>query len=430
MSEVLQIARDLIRFDTSNYDRDDDVVETPAAQYAMDLFAEVGLHPEWYEPIAGHPSVILRIPGEDRTRPGLLIHGHLDVVPAVAGDWSVDPFGAEIIDGMLYGRGAVDMKNMCAMIIALVRNMAREGWQPPRDIVVGLLADEETGGKRGAHQLVNNRPEWFAGVSHAISEVGGYNTYVNGRRVYLLQTAEKGISWYKITATGRAGHGSQINEDNAVTKLAQALAAIGNEPWPIHLSPTVRTLLTGVAELSGIPFADNDPEIINTLIDALGPAKRYVGATTKSSAQLTQIQGGYSTNVIPGQAWATVDARPLPGHEKAVEERLRELARGCHVESIHQDDGIEYEFSGPEVAAMVAALKAEDPQAEVLPYMLSAGTDNKAFSKLGIKGYGFAPVQVPPGFDFPAMFHGVDERIPVDSLDFGLRVLTHFVRNC
>lgn len=428
-SETVDIARQLIRFDTSNYNRDGDDVETDAARYVMDLFDEVGVSAEWIEPIKGRPSVVTRIPGQDRSRPGLMLHGHLDVVPAIADDWSVDPFGAQVIDGMLYGRGAVDMKNMDAMIISLVRDMAREGWVPPRDIVIAMLADEEAGGKKGAHWLVDNRPELFEGVSHAVSEVGGYNTYVNGKRVYLLQTAEKGLSWYRLIAEGKAGHGSQVNHDNAVTYLAGALADIGRHDWQLEITDTVRQLLQGVADLTGLPFDEEDPHTVDALIDALGPAKTFVGATTRTTANPTQLNGGYAVNVIPGRAVGGLDVRPIPGTESDVHDTLCTMAPNVRFEAIHADVGMEVPFEGPEVEAMAAALKAEDPDSEVLPYMLSGGTDNKAFSRLGIQGYGFAPVQLPEGFDFPAKFHGVDECVPVDSIDFGLRVLTRFVQS-
>ncbi len=428
--EVLDITRELIRFDTTNHGRPGEEIETPAATYVMDLLHEVGYEPEWIEPEEGRPSVVLRIPGLDRARGALVVHGHLDVVPAVAEDWSVDPFGAVIKDGMLYGRGAVDMKNMDAMILGVVRDMARTGWTPPRDLIIGMLADEEAGGKKGAHWLVDNRPDLFEGATHAISEVGGYNTYVAGKRVYLLQTAEKGLTWYRILAEGKAGHGSQINKDNAVTKIAQALAAIGAEEWPLQLTPTLRELLQGVSDLTGLPFDEEDPDAIDSLVDALGPAKTFVGATVRTGSNPTRLQGGYMVNVIPQQAEGGADVRAIPGTESAVHERIRELAGDVELDMIHNDRGIEAPFSGHTVDAMISALQAEDPGCEVLPYMLSGGTDNKALGKLGIKGYGFAPVQLPEGFDFPAKFHGIDECVPVDSLAFGARVLKRFLQNC
>ncbi|MDY5584810.1 MAG: M20/M25/M40 family metallo-hydrolase [Arcanobacterium sp.] len=428
-SEVVEIAQRLIQFDTSNYGVLEADVETEAAKYVLALLEEVGYEPEWIEPLPGRPSIVLRIPGSDPNLGGLLIHGHLDVVPAIAEDWDVDPFSGEIIDGVLWGRGAVDMKNMDAMILTLVREIARNNWQPKRDIVIAMLADEEAGGKIGAQWLVENRPELFKGITHAISEVGGYNTYVDGKRVYLLQTAEKGLTWYRLRAEGRAGHGSQVNPDNAITKLATAISEIGQHEWPLQLSETVTELLTGVAELTGLPFDPDDLESINALVEKLGSAKTFVGATLRTGSNPTQLDGGYKVNVIPQSATAGLDVRQIPGTEAEVHQCLQDLAPEVTFEKLHHDDGIEYPFAGECVEAMIAALQDNDPEAKVLPYMLSAGTDNKAFGKLGIQGYGFAPVQLPEEFDFPAMFHAKNERIPLSSLHFGTKVLWDFVKS-
>ncbi len=427
-SQVVEIAQQLIRFDTSNYGIIEQEVETQAAQYVMDLMTEVGYKPQWIEPVKGRPSVILRIPGSNPKLGGLLLHGHLDVVPAIAQDWDVDPFGGHIIDGVLWGRGAVDMKNMDAMILTLAQEIARKNWQPQRDIVIAMLADEEAGGKIGAQWLVQNRPDLFAGVTHAVSEVGGYNTYVHGKRVYLLQTAEKGLTWYKLLANGKAGHGSQVNEDNAITKLASVLTAIGKESWPTILTPAVRELLQGVADLTGLPFVEEDPDTIDNLLTALGAARPFVEATVRTGANPTQLQGGYKVNVIPQTAQGGLDVRPIPGTEKQVQQRLTQLAGEVQLEIIHHDDGIEHPFQGEFVEAMKSALLCADPEAVVLPYMLSAGTDNKAFGKIGIAGYGFAPVQLPADFNFSEMFHAKNERIPVSALHFGTQVLADFVQ--
>lgn len=434
-AESVDIAQQLIRFDTTNNDRD--VIERPAAEYVMDLLGEVGLEPTMVGPTPGRPSVVVRISGQNRAidvdaatgerRGAVVIHGHLDVVPAVAEDWSVDPFGGVIKDGMLWGRGAVDMKNMDAMILACVREIARTGYVPPRDLIIAFFADEEAGGKHGCQFLVENYPELFEGATHAISEVGGYNTYVNGKRVYLVQTGEKALTWYRFTAEGTAGHGSQVNHNNAVTKLARAMAAIGSEPWPLALTDTVRALLEGTAKLAGLPFDPHDEETINALIDALGPAKAYVGATVRTGSNLTSMNGGYMANVIPQTASGTLDVRAIPGTEAEVAARIEELAAGLTIEKLHDSPGYESPTTGSFVEAMTDSLAANDPDATVLPYLLSAGTDNKTLGKLGIKGYGFSPVKLPEGFDFPAMFHGIDERVPVASLPFGSAVLRDFV---
>jgi len=429
--EVVDICRDLIRFDTSNYGDNEGPGERAAAEHVAGLLSDVGLDTEIFESLPGRASVVTRLEGSDSSRPALVLHGHLDVVPARADDWSVDPFGAEERDGLIWGRGAVDMKDMDAMILSVVRQMAREGRKPARDVVVAMFADEEAGGTYGARWAVDNRPELFEGATEAISEVGGFSVEIAGRRAYLLQTAEKGLSWMRLIADGRAGHGSQVNRDNAVTHLAEAVARIGRHPWPLDLTPTVRALLEGVAQLTGLPFDEADPEGVDRLVQALGPAQRFVGATLRHTTNPTQLTSGYKANVIPGSAEGTIDGRFLPGREDEFVAKVAELA-GEHVriERIHHDIGLEAPHTGALVDAMTDALLAEDPDATVLPYTLSGGTDNKSLARLGITGYGFAPLRLTPDLDFAGMFHGVDERVPTDALRFGTRVLDRLLSTC
>lgn len=420
-NEAVEICRKLIQIDTTNYGGNKGAGELEAARYVAQLLQEVGLAAQIYESAPGRANVLVRIPGADRTLPALVVHGHLDVVPAIAEDWSVDPFGAEIIDGMIWGRGAVDMKNMDAMIIAAVRHLQRENITPQRDLIIAFFADEEAGGDYGSGWMVQNHPELFAGATEAISEVGGFSVEINGRRAYMLQTAEKGIAWLKLTAQGMAGHGSQLNPDNAVTALAGAVHRIGKHQWPLSYTKTTRALLEQVAELAGLDFDEANPA---PLLTAMGNVSRFVGATLQNTANPTALEAGYKHNVIPGQAHALIDCRTLPDQHEATLQTLRELA-GEHVEvsMMHEQDSLEVPFAGPLVESMVQSLLAEDPDAVVLPYMLSGGTDNKWLAKLDITGYGFAPLQLPAELDFTGMFHGVDERVPVDSIKFGVRVL-------
>jgi acetylornithine deacetylase/succinyl-diaminopimelate desuccinylase-like protein len=429
--EVARLCQELIRFDTSNFGDGSGPGERAAAEHVMGLLTEVGLAPELFESEPGRANVVVRLEGSDPIRPALVLHGHLDVVPAHAPEWQVDPFAGELREGLVWGRGAVDMKDMDAMILAVVRQMVREGRKPSRDVVVAFFADEEAGGVKGASWAVDHRPELFEGATEAISEVGGFSVDLHGRRAYLLQTAEKGIGWLRLVADGRAGHGSQVNPDNAVTHLAAAVARIGEHPWPLSLTPTVRTLLQGVADLVGLRFDPEDEHSIDAIVAALGPAARFVGATTRNTAGPSQLTAGYKVNVIPGHAEATVDGRFLPGQEEEFLATLRTLT-GPHVslEHVHRDVALEVPFSGHLVDSMVGALLAEDEGAVVLPYMLSAGTDNKSLSRLGVAGYGFAPLRLPAELDFPGMFHGVDERVPVDALRFGVRVLDRLLRTC
>lgn len=426
--EAVRICRDLLRIDTSNYGDDSGPGERKAAELVAELLTEVGLETELLESAPGRSTVVTRIAGDDPSRPALVVHGHLDVVPAQASDWQVEPFSGGELDGCLWGRGAVDMKDMDAMILATVREMVRAGRRPPRDLVVAFFADEEAGGDRGAGWTVRERPDLFEGATEAISEVGGFSVDLAGRRAYLLQTAEKGLAWLRLVAHGRAGHGSQINDDNAVTRLAAAVTRIGSHPWPLEITPTVRNFLAGVEEITGAPLPPDDPD---TLVATLGSAARFVGATLRNSANPTVLDAGYKHNVIPGSATALLDCRFLPGRRDELMATVRELAgEGVEVSTDHEAVALEVPFSGRLVDAMVAALQAEDPGAAVLPYCLSAGTDNKSLSHLGITGYGFVPLRLPGDLDFAGMFHGVDERVPIDALRFGVRVLRRLLATC
>jgi acetylornithine deacetylase/succinyl-diaminopimelate desuccinylase-like protein len=434
--EVVDLCRDLLRMDTSNFGDGSGPGERAAAEHVMGLLHEVGLQPELVESQPGRASVLVRVEGDaegTRERGALLVHGHLDVVPADASDWQVDPFAGELRDECLWGRGAVDMKDMDAMMLAVLRDLARSGRTPPRDLVFGFFADEEAGGVHGSHWVVDHRRDLLDGVTEAISEVGGYSVTLQGRdgdpvRAYLLQTAEKGIAWLRLVAHGRAGHGSQIATDNAVARLGAAVGRIGSHTWPIEITPTVREFLDGVTEITGVEF---DPVHPDRVLQRLGTVARFVGATFQDTANPTMLKAGYKHNVVPQIAEAFVDCRFLPGHEDTLMETIRELAGpGVDVEVHHRDTSLETTFDGRLVDAMVSALQVEDPGAPVLPYCLSGGTDNKALSRIGVRGFGFAPLQLPPDLDFPAMFHGVDERVPVSALTFGTRVLDRLLRTC
>lgn len=424
--EVVDLCRELIRFDTSNYGDHSGPGERKAAEWVAEKLAEVGLDPQIYESHPGRASTVARIAGEDPSRPALLIHGHLDVVPANAQDWTHHPFSGEVADGCVWGRGAVDMKDMDAMTLAVVRDRLRSGRRPPRDIVLAFLADEEAGGTFGARHLVDNHPDLFEGVTEAISEVGGFSFTVNEqRRLYLIQTAEKGMHWMKLTVAGTAGHGSMIHRDNAITELSEAVARLGRHTFPVRVTKTTRAFLDELGDALGTEL---DPEDMEGTLARLGGIAKLIGATLSNTANPTQLGAGYKVNVIPGEATAHVDGRFLPGFE---EEFLTDLDKilGPKVrrEDVHSDKAVETTFDGALVDAMQSALVAEDPAAKAIPYMLSGGTDAKSFDDLGIRGFGFAPLKLPPELDFAGMFHGVDERVPVDGLKFGVRVLDRFI---
>jgi acetylornithine deacetylase/succinyl-diaminopimelate desuccinylase-like protein len=426
--EVTGLCRDLIRIDTTNTgDLSTSAGERVAAEYVAEKLSEVGVEPTVLESAPGRANVIARIAGADPSRGALLVHGHLDVVPADASEWSVHPFSGELQDGFLWGRGAVDMKDFDAMVLAVVRDWQRGGYVPPRDIVLCFTADEEAGSDYGATFLVDNHAELLEGCTEAIGEVGGFSfTVSHDLRLYLVQTAEKGIDWLRVHATGRPGHGSFVHNDNAVTALSEAVARVGRHRFPVVVTPTVRSFLEQVAEALQI---DLDPDNPEQAIAKLGPISTIIGATIRNTANPTGLSAGYKHNVIPGKASATLDCRTVPGQFESFREQLQAvLGPDIELEQVHRQPPLETTFDGALVDAMAVALRAEDPGARAVPYMLSGGTDAKQFARLGIRCFGFSPLKLPADLNFSALFHGIDERVPVEGLQFGVRVLDRFLR--
>lgn len=424
-SDVVRIARDLIRFDTTNYGGGRANSEREAAEYVAALLTDLGLTPELYEAVPGRTNVHARIAGHNPELPALILHGHLDVVPAIAEDWTHDPFSGHIDDdGMLWGRGAVDMKGMDAMILAAIGDVLRAGEKPQRDIIITFFADEENGGVEGSTPVVAERPDWFEGAKEAISEVGGYSISIDGRRAYLLQVGEKALLWLRLSATGRAGHGSGYHPNNAVTRLAEAVAALGRTEWPVTLTPTTEALLAEFQRISGSETTDPDQ-----LAQLSGPAQGFIRSSLRTTTNPTGLEAGYKHNVIPDKAQALIDVRVLPGTEaQALEDIQRIVGEDIEIEVVVGEVGLEVPFAGDLVDTMVACIGEHDPRVPVIPYLLGGGTDNKALSRLGIAGFGFAPMRLPEGLDFTGMFHGVDERVPTDALEFGKRVLADLIR--
>lgn len=425
LPEVARLTQDLIRFDTSNFGGGNAHSEREAAEYVGAYLEALGLRPEYFDAVPGRTSLSARVRGANPDKPALVVHGHLDVVPAMAEEWSVDPFAGVVKDGMIWGRGAVDMKNMVAMILTSTAEILRAGQRPERDLILTFFSDEEAGGIEGSAAVVREKPEWFAGATEAISEVGGYSIYAAGKRAYLLQVGEKALMWIRLRARGAAGHGSGLHPDNAVTAVAEAVVKIGRTQWPVRLTPTTRALVAGLSALTGIPAEDPD-----AVADAAGSTASFLRASFRTTSNPTGLTAGYKHNVIPATAEALIDVRVLPGTEDEVLAELRALVgEGIELDVLVGDIGLEAPFEGELVRAMVGALGAHDPEAPVIPYLLGGGTDNKALSRLGITGYGFAPLRLPENLDFTGMFHGVDERVPIESLVFGHNVLTELLRN-
>lgn len=434
LDEVVRFTSELIRIDTTNRGGGD-CAERPAAEYVAEQLAEAGLEPVLLERTRGRANVVARLEGTDPGEEALLIHGHLDVVPAEPADWSVHPFSGEIRDDVVWGRGAIDMKNMDAMVLALVRAWARAGVRPRRDVVLAFTADEEDSAKDGSGFLVEEHAELFEGCTEGISESGAFTFHASGMRLYPIAAGERGTGWLRLTARGKAGHGSKVNRANAVSRLAAAVARIGEYRWPVRLTPTVRAALAELAALHGIEadLSAADPSDLAREVDALiaelGAAGSLVEPTVRNSANPTMLEAGYKVNVIPGSATAFVDGRMLPGGEEEFRATLDRLT-GPDVdwEFYHREIPLQAPVDSPTYRAMREAVERFDPGSKAVPYCMPGGTDAKQFSRLGITGYGFSPLKLPEGFDYAALFHGVDERVPVEALHFGVRVLDHFVR--
>jgi acetylornithine deacetylase/succinyl-diaminopimelate desuccinylase-like protein len=427
-SEVAALCSELIRIDTSNRGGVDGAYERPAAERVAEWLTDAGLSPVLWESEPGRASLFARIPGTDPQRPALLVHCHLDVVPADPTDWTLPPFSGEVHDGQVWGRGAVDMKDMCAMVLAVVRRWRRTGTRPARDIVLAFFADEETGSELGAHWSARTHPEIFEGCTEAVGEVGGFSYTVDeGRRLYPIMTAEKGNTWMRLRAKGVAGHGSMLSVDNAVVRLSEAVARLGRHRFPLRITEAVRGFLEASSAATGLDFSGPD---LDDQLGRLGPIAAMMGATLRNTANPSMLRAGSNVNVIPQEAVAYVDGRFLPGYEDEFHQQISQvLGPDIEWELILRDIALEAPFDVPLVAAMSDALRAEDPAAIALPYMLSAGTDAKAFAPLGMRCYGFSPLLLPAELDFSALFHGVDERVPVAALEFGERVLDRFLQH-
>lgn len=439
MADVVDLCAQLVRFDTTNRGHGDAEGEREAAEFVAGVLSDAGVEPKVLESAHRRANVLARVPGIDPALPPLLVQGHLDVVPANAADWSVHPFSGEIRDDCLWGRGSVDMKDFCAMVLALIS----DGLRPRRDLVLAFVADEEDRGEWGAHWLAAEHREYFEGCTAAIGESGGYTYHVraagagrrggpaaDGRivRLYPVGTAERGTAHLRLTARGRAGHGSRRNDENAVVRLVGALHRIAAHRWPVQLTPTVEAFLVRTGEALGVEVDLSD---VDGTLGRLGPAASLAENTVRGSSTPTMLDAGYKVNVIPSVAQAQLDMRTLPGTEEDLLAQLDALlGPGIEREFVARQPPVQAPVDSPWFTAMADALRAEDPEAVVVPYCMGGGTDAKAFSPLGIDCYGFAPLWLPEGFPYRAMAHGVDERVPIEGLRFGTRVLGNLLSSC
>lgn len=431
--DVVEICSRLLAIDTSNYGPDDRSGEREAADYIVGMLEGAGFRPVLLESAPRRANVVLRVPGEDPTLPGLLVHGHTDVVPVERDQWSVDPFGGEVRDGYLWGRGATDMKDAVAMTLATLLRWSESGARPRRDIVFAFVADEEDGGRYGAQWLVAEHPELFDGVGGAIGESGGFLVPVTDphgvvHRFYPIAAAERGIMHLAVTARGTAGHGAQRDADNAVARLVTALARVADRRWPIQAPATVRAFFDIVSSTLGISVDLSSVEGFDAALLRIGDLEDCVRSTVQCSSNPTVLRAGEKVNVIPSSAYAEIDVRTLPGTEDDTLRILDELlGAGIERRFIENRAGLETSIDTEWYRAMRSCIERMDPEAVVIPRMLGGGTDAKAFARLGIACYGFTPTASDPDGRTGSGMHGVDEHVPVASLRGGLDVLHEFL---
>ena len=420
--------------------RDPSGGETLAARYCAEVLGEAGIEAEVIELTEGRGSCIARLPAAGpTTEPPLILLGHIDVVPVDEESWSRDPFGGELVDGVIWGRGAVDMKDMVAMELGVMRALSTSGADLRRDVIFAAMADEEAGGTHGARGLVDARPELFHDsegrpAAAALNEVGGYSVTIGGRRFYTIQVAEKGIVWTRIRSRGTPGHGSMPHDDNAVVKLAEAVTmlAVDQARRPARVHPVVRRFLEGIGLSDVTTLAESDPAMAAEALAASvdDPVmRRSLDAMLRDTVTPTVLRAGKKVNVIGGGGEAEIDVRTLPGTDQdAFMARLQALVGDlAEVESVISLPAIVWPDDVEIVEHIHDALRSADPDASAVPMMITPGTDAKALADLGIPCYGFAPLRLEADFPFLSLFHGHDERVPVSALEFGLPVLADVV---
>jgi acetylornithine deacetylase/succinyl-diaminopimelate desuccinylase-like protein len=431
---AFRLCQQLLRIDTTNPPGN----EMPAAELLADELREAGLEPRLLESAPGRGNVVARLRGTGELPP-LLLTAHLDVVEADPSCWEHPPFCGDVHEGCLWGRGAIDMKNMAAMSVAILARLARAGVKPKRDLIFAGVADEEAGCRHGSLWLCENHRD-LVSSEFAIGEGGGFNIQVAGKTFFTVQVAEKGVCWVRARATGEPGHGSMPREDSAVVRLSEAIARLGSNGLPRHASKSVEEFIAAMAahlpaplrpliKLLGNPSVG--PAMLNVLPDP--GVRRAFRALLGNTASPTVLRAGNKTNVIPGFAEAEIDGRILPGQTQ--EGFLRELGevlgRDIELEVMHALPPVVTEPKESSLYSLLHEVMAQRvPDAPLVPFILQGFTDAKAFTSIGAKWYGFAPVKLPPTMRFADMFHGHNERIPVDGLAWGTQTLMEVVRRC
>ncbi|MCC6624276.1 MAG: M20/M25/M40 family metallo-hydrolase [Deltaproteobacteria bacterium] len=423
---------ELIRIDTTNPPGN----ETPAAEYLAGLFAGAGIEPRLVGADPRRMNVVARLPG-DGSKPPLLLAAHLDVVPVERDKWRHDPFGGEIHDGYLWGRGAIDMKQMAVMSTLVAMRLAEDKVPLARDVIFAGVADEEAGCDLGSKWLVDHHPE-LVRAEYALGEAGGFTVHLNGQQLYPIGIAEKGVVWMKLRVSGSPGHGSVPRDDNAVGRLGAIVHRLATTPLPHHRTKVVDRYLEALARTQRFPLDQllkrmHVPVIAQLVLSRLPDrgAANALRAVLSNTATPTMLRAGDKVNVVPGHAEAFVDGRTLPGETAAglIAEIKKVAEDDVDIEILKDMPPVETTTDTPLWRVIGDVMAKEVPDGRVVPMLMPGFTDAKQWSRLGTKCYGFMPTRFPDdGTRFSDLFHGHDERIPVEGLKWGVEVLYETVR--
>lgn len=418
--EPAQILSDLIRFDTQNPPGN----EGPCIQYIKNLLEGAGYECSLIAKDPARPNLICRVKGQG-SGPPLLMYGHVDVVPTTAQEWQVPPFEGRVVDGVLWGRGAIDMKGPLAMTISALLRARAEGRTFPTDVIFAALSDEEAGSSFGARFLVEGHPYLFSGVKYGIGEFGAATVYIAGTRLYPIMIAEKHAAWLKATVKGSAGHGALHQQGGTMATLAKFLKGLDSMRLPAHVTPTARMMIRAAAKALPSPYGPliglmQVPALVDALLGVIGPCGAMFHPILHNSVNATILRGGDKVNVVPPEVDVVLDCRLLPGY--TVEDVIAEIRAATGVEVSFETLLCEPDQSEPDLGLFdtLAGVLAEcDPGGKCIPMLFPAVTDGRWFSRLGIQTYGFTPMNLPPDLPFTKVIHGSDERVPVEALSFG-----------
>ena len=420
----LELLQNLIRFDTTNPPGN----EVECIKYIDNLLTEAGFQTTLLAKTANRPNLITRLKGQG-TVPPLLLYGHVDVVTTANQNWTHPPFEGKVLDGWVWGRGALDMKSGIAMMLTAMLRAKAEDLTPAGDIVLAILCDEETVGPYGANFLVENHADHFQGVRYALGEFGGFTLYMGKRRFYAIQVAEKQICWMKARVYGEGGHGSMPVRGGAMAKLARLLQQLEQRSLPVHITPTVREMIDTMA--ATLSFSSGyvlrrllNPRLTNSVLKLLGESGKALDPLLRHTVAATIVRGSDKINVIPTEIELGIDGRLLPGYSP--EDMMVEL-RHVIGDEVELELDLYHPCPGePDMGLfdmLSSILRERDHDGVPLPMLLPGTTDAKFFSRLGIQTYGFTPMSLPEDFNFTRTIHSADERIPIEALDFGTEAI-------